>query len=609
MAYANFLILKTYMTSNMIRYQLELLDPHAHLFSVTLHIPQPQQPLQKVSLPNWIPGSYLIRDFSKHLIDLQACDSSGKLIELIALDKSSWQFACDSAATLSYQVYAWDLSVRGAYFDDQRAFFNGTSVFLQVDGFEQQTHELELIANDFSKQNAWRVASGMPAQEIDPRGFGLYQAEDYAALIDYPFEIGTHHSIEFTACGIPHKMVIAGVFECDFTRLKQDLIKICEYEIELFGSAPMQNYLFQVVVTGNDYGGLEHRNSTALICSRDDLPYIGMQEASDGYVRFLELCSHEYFHSWNVKTIQPQAFQNADLQQPQYTHQLWWFEGVTSYYDALILLRAGVIDRTRYLQLLGEQMTRVYRMPGRFKQSVADSSWFTWTKFYQQDENAPNAIISYYTKGSLIALGLDLLLRKHSHGSFSLDNILRYLWQQHGQTGRALQEKQIEMLCSELSGVDFSDFFAQYLYGRQDLPFADMLAEFGYIFELREYQSLGDTGGTLSKNFLQLSLGANLKPESQGLRVTHVWNDSAAHKAGLSAGDLLIALKGLKVDSIPQVEQMLRRTSADCEWSCHYFRRDELRESKVIPQKAEADRVVIYPSNNCELTDETLPWI
>ncbi|WP_319379666.1 PDZ domain-containing protein [Thiomicrorhabdus sp.] len=598
------------MTFDTIHYELELLDPHAHLFEVKLTIAHPEQPSQTVSLPNWIPGSYLIRDFSKHLIDLQAFDAQGNSVDLTALDKSSWKFSCDRATTLTYQVYAWDLSVRGAYFDDQRAFFNGTSVFLQTEGQSDLPHTLHLKTNRFTREKCWCAASGMPQINVDASGFGKYQTENYAALIDYPFEIGTHQTLDFEACNIPHKMVISGIFECDFERLKQDLIKICETEINLFGSAPMDSYLFQLFVTGNDYGGLEHRNSTALICSRDDLPYIGMQEASDGYVRLLELCSHEYFHSWNVKSIQPQAFQNADLQQPQYTHQLWWFEGVTSYYDALILLRANVINEARYLQLLGEQMTRVYRMPGRFRQSVADSSWFTWTKFYQQDENAPNAIISYYTKGSLIALALDLFLRQHSNGDFTLDDILRHLWEQYGRNGISLQEKQIESLCSELSGYDFQSFFDQYLYDTKDLPFEEILREFGYRFERRPYQGLNDLGGTSGTSLLKMSLGMNVKAEVQGLRVTHVWNDSAAHKAGLSAGDLLIALDKLKIDSIAQLEQKLQRARNGVQWHCHYFRRDELREALLLPEASVSDRVVISRMNAQEMSEKgSLSWI
>ncbi|MGM0541532.1 MAG: M61 family metallopeptidase, partial [Pseudomonadota bacterium] len=419
-----------------IQYSITPQDPKGHLFEVTLTIETPLEPYQQLRLPNWIPGSYLIRDFSKHLIDLKAMSAENEPIELSLIDKSTWQFASNGKpVTIRYQVYAWDLSVRGAHFDESHAFFNGTSVFLAVDGQREKPCLLEVVGTEFTKSCHWKIATGLAPQKVDKFGFGTYYATHYNSLIDHPFELGTYTEIEFEACGVPHKIALTGLFELDKARLKDDLIKICEYEIKLFGEpAPMKSYLFQVMVTGSDYGGLEHRNSTALMCSRDDLPYIGMKKATDGYLQFLELCSHEYFHTWNVKRIQPEIYQKADLSEPVYTNQLWWFEGITSYYDGLILKRAGLVDNETYLNLLAKQMTGVYRMPGRFLQSVAQSSLLTWTKFYQQDENAPNAIISYYTKGSLIALGLDLTIRQQTQGEKSIDDVLLYLWQHFGKT-------------------------------------------------------------------------------------------------------------------------------------------------------------------------------
>ncbi|WP_051347372.1 M61 family metallopeptidase [Thiomicrorhabdus chilensis] len=580
-----------------IHYTLSPADPKGHLYEVTLTISQPATPVQTVSLPNWIPGSYLIRDFAKHLIEVRANTQSGQHVELVSLDKSTWQFASDGApVVLSYKVYAWDLSVRGAHFDETHGFFNGTSVFLGVDGQEQQACTLELLSTEFCVNQDWRVATGMPALSVDDRGYGLYEAEDYAALIDYPFEMGTYTEIHFEACGIPHRMVLTGLFNIDTQRLKQDLIKICETEIRLFGGeAPMESYLFQVMVTGSDYGGLEHRNSTALMCSRDDLPYVGMEEATEGYLQFLELCSHEYFHLWNVKRIQPKVYQQSDLKEPAYTNQLWWFEGITSYYDALILLRAGIIDAQQYLKVLAEQMTRVYRMPGRFKQSAAESSWLTWTKFYQQDENAPNAIISYYTKGSLIALGLDLTIRQHTQNRKSLDDVLLHLWNHYGQTGQGLEEYEIESICSQVSGLDLSEFFENYLYGTQDLPFADWLPLEGVSFGLRAPTSLTDKGGEAQGSLLPAHLGANLADtEHQTVKVTHVWQGQAAYQAGLAAGDEILALNGLKTASSSVIEKQLKRINlqnTSVSWSCHYFRRDELRQAQIELQPALHDRV------------------
>ncbi|GKT12254.1 MAG: hypothetical protein ISEC1_P1231 [Thiomicrorhabdus sp.] len=592
-------------------YTLTPADPKGHLFDVTLTIAKPSSPIQVVSLPNWIPGSYLIRDFSKHLIGLKAVAEDSSPVELTLVNKSSWQFENpNQAVTISYQVYAWDLSVRGSHFDESHAFFNGTSVFLAVEEQRQSVCLFELLPTPFTQDNQWKVATGLPVNQINHLGFGIYQADSYNTLIDHPFELGTFTEIDFEACGIPHKMVLTGLFDCDEARLKADLIKICEYEINLFGHpAPMESYLFQVMVTGSDYGGLEHRNSTALMCSRNDLPYKGMDKATDDYLRFLELCSHEYFHTWNVKRIQPEIYQLADLSKPVYTNQLWWFEGITSYYDGMILHRAGLVDHKTYLKLLAEQMTRVYRMPGRFKQSAAESSQLTWTKFYQQDENAPNAIISYYTKGSLIALGLDLTIRQQTAGKKSLDDVLLHLWNTFGSQGVGLKEYQIEQLCSEVSGIDLTDFFNRYLYGTEDIPFETLFAAVGIDFELRQPTSLTDTGGTPNTEELLVNhLGANIADSGKdSVKITHVWHNQPAYQAGLSAQDELIAINGIKVSSKLQLENLLKRSTPASVWQCHYFRRDELRSCALNLAAPLLDRVSLKARDE---TDQTpLNWL
>ena len=600
----------------MIQYRISAFDPKSHYIKVNLTIDKPNQPEQKLRLPNWIPGSYLIRDFAKHIVGINITSQSGQSIEVNAIDKSNWSFSSNEAVSIEYLVYAWDLSVRGSHFDESHAFFNGTSVFLEVVGQADKTCEVTIERSEISQKNSWKVATGMPKKDIDAYGFGLYQADNYPALIDYPVEMGAFTEIDFEACGIPHKMVITGIFECDEQRLKDDLVKICETEINLFGHpAPVEDYLFQVMVTGSDYGGLEHRNSTALICSRDDLPYKGMKEATDGYLQFLELCSHEYFHTWNVKRIQPRVYQESDLQTPVYTNQLWWFEGITSYYDGLILQRAGLVDNKTYLNLLAKQMTRVYRMPGRFKQSVSESSWLTWTKFYQQDENAPNAIISYYTKGGLIALGLDLTIRIETKGQKSLDDVLLYLWEHFGKTQTGLVDGQIEEICSQVSGIDLTDFFADYLFGTKDIPFTKLFAEFGIDFSLRAQLGLDDLGGDLGSGTGEPSvdtslpnhLGANVSNTAQGsLKITHVWNDQPAYQAGLTAGDELIALNGLKISNKAQLDTLLKRHDNTKTIPCHYFRRDELRTTSLILEAPLKDRVALK-----ELTfnQEQLSWL
>jgi predicted metalloprotease with PDZ domain len=335
-----------------------------------------------------------------------------------------------------------------------------------------------------------------------------------------------------------------------------------------------------------------------------------MQAPSDGYLQFLELCSHEYFHLWNVKRIQPEVFQVSDLKEPAYTNQLWWFEGVTSYYDLLILLRAGIIEAPKYLDLLAQQMTRVYRMPGRFTQSVAESSWFSWTKFYQQDENAPNAIISYYTKGSLLALGLDLLIRQQSGYQKSLDDVLLHLWEHYGKPEIGLKEYQIEAICEQVAGCSLEAFFNRYLYGTEDLPLADWLKAEQVTFSLRGMSGLQDTGGESKNEVLKGFLGANFADtEHQSVKITHVWSDQPAYHAGLAAGDEIVALNGLKVANCAALEQRLKRVSMqeNTVWECHYFRRDELRVTQLTPQSPVKDRVQLSLVSKKELA--LSPWL
>ena len=593
----------------MIRYQITPSNPKTHLFSVKIEVSNPSLPMQKVRLPNWIPGSYLIRDFAKNIMDLKVETTNGDYVHLEQLDKSNWQFSSQKAVIISYEVYAWDLSVRSAHFDETHAFFNGTSTFLEIVDNHPCDLFVDIESTDFTQQQKWKVATGMPVVEIGKTGFGTYKADTYHELIDYPVEIGTFQTLSFEANGIPHQMVVTGIAEFDEIRFTEDLIKICETELNLFtGKPPIEKYVFMLMVTGNDYGGLEHINSTALICSRNDLPYLGMQEASDGYLQLLELCSHEYFHTWNVKRIQPEVYQKSSLQTPEYTNQLWWFEGVTSYYDALILLRAGLINKATYLKLLAKQMTRVYRMPGRFKQSVAESSWNTWTKFYQQDENAPNAIISYYTKGSLIALALDLVIRKETHSQKSLDDVLIYLWEHFGQKGIGIKDGEIEAVCSQVSGLDLTSFFNNYLFKNKDIPFTEIFSAFGIEFNLQAPTGLNDLGGLNeeSNKILPTFLGANIQALETGLKITHIWNEQAAALSGLASGDIIIAIDSIQINTQTQLETLLKRAKPGTKLNCHYFRRDELRQTEIILLEPPKDRVTLNQKNE---TPHSYNWL
>ena len=565
----------------------------AHLFSIELTIAAPNPVGQMVCLPVWIPGSYLIREFAKNIVSIRT-ESNGQPVRLEKINKSSWQAEpVQGALRISYTVYAFDLSVRGAYLDQQRAFFNGTSVFLAVMGQEQQPCTVDICHTNAPD---WRLATTLNAQQIDSQGFGRYQAENYDELIDHPVEISDFSTLEFTACGVPHKMVISGLHQTDLVRLAQDLQRICEYQIEFFGTpAPFKEYLFLTLAVGDGYGGLEHRASTALICNRSDLPLAHETEIKPGYRQFLGLCSHEYFHSWNVKRIKPAAYAPYDLQQENYSRLLWAFEGITSYYDDLVLLRSGLITLDEYLELLSQTVTSVERGFGQQVQNLADASFDAWVKYYRQDENSPNALVSYYTKGALFALCLDLTIRRETQGAQSLDDVMRALWLEYGQdfvtAQRGIAETEWEALAQRVTGVNLQPLFDLGLRSTAALPLRELLNEIGIEWQQRAAVSISDKGGWLDKiNSAKCSLGVKTTADAAGVKLAQVFMHGPAQQAGLSAGDVLMAWNGLRVTT-SNYESFLASGTPGQRVNLHVFRRDELMQFELILALSPLDTV------------------
>ncbi len=582
----------------MVHYQVIPSSPQAHIFEVRLSIPNSAPDGQRLTLPAWIPGSYMIRDFARNIVRLEA-SNNGQPLAVEKTDKQTWQcHPCSGELVVTYQVYAWDLSVRSAHLDSTHGYFNGTSVFIKVVGQEQQPCEVELLPPQGDGYKEWRVATTLPRKQAQHLGFGSYQAKDYDELIDHPVEMGCFSHATFDVNGTPHEIAITGRHNCDMQRLCRDLKLICENQVEMFGELPqMERYLFQVMAVGDGYGGLEHRSSTSLLCKRGDLPQPGVEEVTKEYRQFLGLCSHEYFHLWNVKRIRPQAFKSADLSREAYSRLLWAFEGITSYYDDLTLLRSGLIDAESYLELLAKTITRVVRHSGRLKQTVEESSFDAWTKFYKQDENAPNSIVSYYAKGALIALALDLTIRRDSKGGKSLDDLMRALWQSYGKPDIGLGEGDIEKLAAEVTGLDLSAFFDQALRGTNDLSLEELLETVAIGYELRSAAGSKDEGG-LKKDEEKPSrpkadLGVLHVADDAGAKLTAVMDSGAAMQAGLSAGDVLIALDGIKIIS-DNLDQLLERAQIGNRVEIHAFRRDELMQFEVEMRPAEPNTCYLW---------------
>jgi predicted metalloprotease with PDZ domain len=595
------------------RYSIWPKDPAAHLFEVRLTVATPDPGGQVFALPTWIPGSYMIRDYAKHVVSARA-ESDGRDVALRKLDKTRWQAAAtDRELTLVLDIYAHDESVRGSHLDLTHAFFNGTCVFPAVVGQEDTACDLDIQPPEKPVGKGWRVATSMNRKAAEPYGFGSYQAMDYAELIDHPVEIGKLSIGEFDVQGIPHAIAIRGETRADMRRLCHDLQEICEHHMARLGApGDLDRYLFLLNAPGTGYGGLEHRWSSALICGRDNLPARGDKGVSGEYRTFLGLVSHEYFHLWNVKRMKPAAFTPYDLSRETHTDLLWVFEGVTSYYDDLALVRSGLISIESYLELLGQTMTRVRRSGGRRRQSVADSSFDAWTKFYKQDANATNAIISYYAKGALIALALDLKLRSETGGEYSLDDVMIAAWARWGESGEGMPEDGFERICAETSGLDLEDFFSATVRGTGELPLEALLKTHGIGYQLRRSEGGKDAGGKPKSDskLPAVWLGAVLGTSGNTTVFRAVHNGGPAELAGISPGDQLIALDGLRI-SLAGCEARTRRYHPGDKSEVTVFRGDELMTLRLKWAEAPADTCYLLVDDEAddEVASRRTSWL
>jgi len=548
-----------------VRCRVDIEDAQAHWFRVTLTVPAPAA-VQRLALPVWIPGSYLVREFSRHLSGLQARQGAAA-VELEQVDKACWQARCKgrSALVVSYRVYAFDRSVRTAFLDADRGFFNGTSLLMCAQGREAERHELTIGP----LPRSWDLATAMAA--LGPRRF---VAVSYDELVDHPVELGRFWRGKFLAAGVAHEVVISGAWpNVDGERLLRDMRRICEQQIRFWHAdsrspPPFKRYLFMLHAVEDGNGGLEHRASAALVVARRDLPRRRMEGLPEGYVGLLVLISHEYFHAWNVKRLRPEEFASVDYSRENYTRLLWFFEGFTSYYDELLLLRAGLIDLDRYLRLLARTVNQVKATPGRRVQTLAEASFDAWVKFYRSDENTPNATVSYYQKGALVALALDLSLRRHGA---SLDQVMCWLWLRSG--GGPITEADIAQALEAVGGRSFDAELAAWVHGHEDPPLAELLA------------TLGVTTQTERAGFAA-SLGLRLtEGPVSGVQVGAVLDGAAAAAAGVSAGDEILAVDGWRVR---RLDDALAWIDPLRPFELLLVRGQRLRTLRVVPQPASA---------------------
>lgn len=577
--------MKAIQTSDLpaIQYTIWSADLHGHRFGVKLRIESPSAEGQTLQMPTWIPGSYLIRDFSKHIESIEAysVENPSQPLVLERINNDQWRLPKTSGPVeVLTTIYAFDSSVRAAYLDTERAFINPSSLCLAVKGQESLPCALVLIPPKDACSQSWTVQTGLRAAKVDTQGYGFYLAKDYDDLLDHPIAMGDFQIVQWQSSGTPHTMAIQGcINEVDLKRLQDDLQAICSSTIHLFEpktkQAPFQNYVFLVNAVLSGYGGLEHRNSTALLCKRDQIPQINTPLDETAYREFLGLCSHEYFHAWLVKRIQPKAFQPYQLDRRNHTRLLWLFEGFTSYYDDLQLFRSKRIDLKAYLKLVANNWNSILRGPGRLKQSLADSSFDAWTKYYQADENTPNAVVSYYGKGALLALGLDLKIREFTQNRQSLDDIMRAIWQKHGVTLDGISEDGLDEIVIQVIGNGFTktwnEFKTRYIFGKEDIP-------------INKWLPSSITAKTKSHSKLEkikLQLGMRHTEVNGWLKLTHVLDGGAAQLAGLAPGDLLASINGERITAA-RLDKVLSSISPDQVFTICFYRDDLEHECMTV---------------------------
>ncbi|MGB3534244.1 MAG: M61 family metallopeptidase [Microcoleaceae cyanobacterium] len=513
----------------LIYYQVAMRQPESHLFDLEMQISVEQLErlgfntgILDVKMPVWTPGSYLVREYARHLQELHAVDQAEQPISVCKVAKNHWQILTQNIKeiTLKYRVFANELTVRTNHLDGSHGYFNGAALFLYIPGYESHPISVEIVP-----PKNWQVTTILPQLSESENTF---IADNFDVLVDSPFEIGQHQSYSFEAAGKSHELAIWGEGNADIDRMIPDFQKIIETESKLFGGLPYDRYLFLLHLSGSGFGGLEHK-----ACCTLNYPRFGFRD-SEKYNRFMQLVAHEFFHLWNVKRIRPKALESFDYDAENYTPSLWFCEGTTSYYDLLIPLRAKLYDANSFLKGLSKDITRLQTIPGRLIQPLNESSWDAWIKLYRRDANSDNNQISYYLKGQLVSLLLDLLIRDRHNHQRSLDDVMVQMWQQFGKAEIGYTPNELKRVIESVAETDLSDFFEQYIYGTEELPYNQYLATVGLQLKAETTDNSPQTG-------LKVVTDAGVE------KIKFVEVGSPAEAAGIESGDELLAVNGFRV--------------------------------------------------------------
>ncbi len=543
-----------------LHYTVAMPRPETHLFEVSLEIQNWTRKTLDLKFPVWTPGSYLVREYVRHLQGFTAVDEQGKQLVGQKVSKNHWQIQtpAPTVITVRYRIFANELTVRTNHLDISHGYFNPAAMFFRVVGLEKTAVALTVVP----PYPSWKVST--PLNAI-PGKTSTYLAANFDELVDSPFEVGTQVVYDFEVLGKPHQLAVWGQTtgheaELDIEQILGDTQKIIQAEAELFGGLPYNRYLFLLHLTANAYGGLEHKAASSLIYSRFGL------NTAQGYTNFISLVAHEFFHLWNVKRIRPKALEVFDYDQENYTDALWFCEGTTSFYDAVIPLRAGIYDAKCYLTKVSEAITKLQTTPGRNLQPLSESSFDAWIKLYRPDSNSRNTQISYYLKGEVVSFLLDLLIRQHSQRS--LDDVMRQMWQQFGQTEIGYTRDELKAVFEAVAEADLTSFWASYIEGTVELPYSEQLEPFGLKLAVAEMSAIP-------------YLGFATKTEHGATSISFVEAGSPAEQAGLEPGDELLAINGYRIRT-DQIGDRLQSYSAGDTVEISVFHQDVLCHRSVI---------------------------
>lgn len=567
-------------------FTVSFLEPGNHVYHVTLDIDQLPQGRHELSLPVWTPGAYKIEDFSRHLFDLTV-KAGQESLEVIHAAKNRWLFETTTEASvhIEYRVYAFEFGVSTSHLDQSHAYFNGAQLFLLIDDYKEIPYYLSL-----EKPPLWKISTGL---DEDHSGLAQFKADNYDILIDSPFEVGTQSITTFEVDNKKHTLAVYGHGNEDLAQLTRDVEKIVLSQRQIFGSLPYNHYTFILHLSDKSTGGLEHLNSTTCGVERF------MFRPWKNYKRVLGLLSHEFFHLWNVKRIHPDMLGPFDYNKEVYTHLLWAMEGFTDYYAYLTLRRAQLYSVKDYLHSLSKKLADYEKRPGRFVQSLAESSFDTWIKLYKPDEDSINRTISYYLKGDLVGTCLDLEIRKRTNNQASLDDVLRKLYERYGAKGIGFPESVYQDTVEEVAQSSFQEFFDKYIYGTESIPIDEALRSAGLDIQ-RQYTKPAQDDEELSANkTTQIPLpwlGIDTKiVDGHRIVISQTYSSGPAATL-LNAGDELVALNGYQLH---KPEDLTHRLEYDHQVgdtvTVAYFRQGQLQTVSIVLAPKPFDKVTITP--------------